>query len=104
VKNNRNRNNEITGDGITGITGDSHRLFLGDVYVWQRRALRKPSIPASISAAPAGVAYTYDGAGQLVTKTGPDGEPWSFGYDARGNAVSSEDPPGNESTMVYDDF
>jgi YD repeat-containing protein len=52
----------------------------------------------------AGVAYTYDGAGQMVTKTGPDGEPWSFGYDARGQVTSSEDPLGNDSTIVYDDF
>jgi YD repeat-containing protein len=50
------------------------------------------------------VAYTYDGAQQLVTETGPNGEPWSFGYDARGQVTSSEDPLGNESTMVYDDF
>ena len=61
-------------------------------------------IPVSIPTAPHGVAYTYDGAGQMVTKTGPDGEPWSFGYDARGQVTSSEDPLGNDSTIVYDDF
>jgi RHS repeat-associated protein len=46
--------------------------------------------------------FTYDHMGNLVTRKDPLGAVWSYAYDAAGNRISIQDPLGHVTRMVYD--
>lgn len=46
--------------------------------------------------------YSYDGRGNQITLTGPDGQPWSSTYTAGGRLNTETDPLGNVTTYTYD--
>ena len=46
--------------------------------------------------------YTYDQAGDILTVTAPDGSVTAYGYDARSNLVAVTDPTGLTTRYAYD--
>jgi RHS repeat-associated protein len=49
-----------------------------------------------------GATFTYDAAGDLLTKTDPEGNAASYGYDGRGRSVLVVDPDAGRHGYVYD--
>jgi YD repeat-containing protein len=48
------------------------------------------------------VSYSYDGVGNILTLTDPDGQTIAYAYDAAGRLIEATDPAGMMTTIVYD--
>lgn len=46
--------------------------------------------------------FTYDGNGNVLTRTDRAGKVWSFTYNARGQVVTAQNPTGGTTTFTYD--
>ena len=46
-------------------------------------------------------AFDYDASGNLVLRTDPAGNDWSYGYNARGQVTSATNPEGGVSSFAY---
>jgi len=48
-----------------------------------------------------GLDFVRDGQGRIIEVRDPEGNAWSYGYDAAGDLVSFIDPDGNETSYIY---
>jgi RHS repeat-associated protein len=67
------------------------------------RTLEKRQYTAGLGSSFDTTKYAYNAAGLLSSVTDPVGNTWTYQYDLRGRAISSDDPDAGHSTKAYND-
>lgn len=88
----------VYGTGTTTVTdGDGHvtlQTYTNNQLTALTRGVGSPQA--------ATWTFTYDGSGNRISGTDPNGHTWNATYDAHGNMLTYSDPLGRTTTSTYD--